>query len=274
MKRGARSRKLVAACVAALLLAAVAAVLGDSAARPAMPEAQNMLGVWQGFFQGPPPDDSVPVRSEITSQENRRFGGVMGIVPRTLELNGTVAASGRVNLQAGDADSHGIANPELHDFGGGAAILNGGLMLHFTDGRMSDGTLLLLRAFGAIGPCVVPNPAGSYLGAFRNTDGTSGEISALLIGPPDDTMPTSFPGQVVIVLGGGRHTFELKGTINCDGRLIAIAQAAAGHLILNTMFTGPPDDGTPAMITGQHTLELNDGTVHEGTFQMTAESPR
>jgi len=27
----------------------------------------------------------------------------------------------------------------------------------------------------------------------------------------------------------------------------------------------------PATITGRHTLELNDGTVHEGTFSLTAE---
>ena len=120
----------------------------------------------------------------------------------------------------------------------------------------------------------MPNPAGSYSGSFFNAGGTrEGEISATLH-PPDPVHPTSFTGQVVVIIGETRHTFELKGTINSAGRFIAIAQATAGHLIFDATFLPVPDDGMPAMITGRHILELNDGTVHEGTFSMTAETFR
>jgi hypothetical protein len=242
-----------------------------------------MLGVWQGFTQSHPPDPAfppdpiVPVRSEVSLQENRRISGLMqvGVInPCFLTFNGTVAASDRVNLQGQHEEHHGVAKLDLHDFGGGAAILNGTLALLSPGGQMTDGSLLLLRPFIPVPDDGLPNPAGSYGGSFFNSDGTrGGEMNAQLGPVPDDGRPTSFTGQVVIVIGETRHTFELKGTINAAGRFIAIAQATVGHLILDATWQPIPNDGRPA-ITGHHTLELNDGTVHEGTFSMTAETFR
>ncbi|HET6892191.1 MAG TPA: hypothetical protein VFH31_13895 [Pyrinomonadaceae bacterium] len=204
------------------------------------------------------------------------MGGVMevgGIDPCWLTFTGTVAASDRVNLQGRHEEHHGVAKLDLHDFGDGAAILDGGLMLHFNDGRMSDGTLLLLRPFAHPPDPIVPNPSGSYRGAFRNAEGTTGEITAQLH-PPDPQQPTSFNGQVVIVAFGDRHTFELLGTINALGRRIAIAQSDTGSFWTDAL--EPFDQGgavsDQSYWTGRFTLELNDGTIHEATFAMRREN--
>jgi hypothetical protein len=277
MKRTIPGNRMVALRLAAACAALLFQVGASAWAQSASPAPQNMLGVWQGFTQRHPsdqvfpPDPVVPVRSEVTSQKNRRINGLMevgGIEPEP--FNGTVTASDRVNLQVQHEDHHGVAKLDLHDFGGGAAILNGTLALLSPGGQMTDGSLLLLRPFAYPPDPIVPNPAGSYAGSFASADGArGGEISAQLVPVPDDGRPTSFTGQVFIVIGETRHTFELKGTINAAGRFIAIAQATVGHVIFDATWTPVPDDGRP-MITGRHTLEMNDGTVHEGTFSMTA----
>lgn len=277
LKNKADSIRRAAACVAALLLVAAAVWTAPQAASST---PQNMLGVWHGYFQPqgvPVPEDGIPVRTEVTSQENRRINGLMevgGIDPQPFMFNGTVAASDRVNLQGQHEERHGIAKLDLHDFGGGAAVLNGSLALLAAGGRVSDGSLLLLRPFAFPPEPVVPNPAGSYAGSFFNVEGTRGAGITAQLHPPEPVAPSSFTGQIVVVAGEVRHVFELKGTINAAGRLVAIAQASAGHLVLDATWAIPPDGSMPTMITGRHILELNDGTVHEGTFSMTLESPR
>ena len=274
LKVGGHPLRRAAACAVLLCLAAI------SQAQSASPAPQNMLGVWQGFYQPqgqPVPDDGVPVRSEITAQDNRRINGLMevgGVQPCILTFNGTVAASDRVNLQGRHEEHHGVAKLDLHDFGGGAAVLNGSLALLSPGGQVSDGSLLLLRPFTDPPEPSVPNPTGSYAGSFFNADGArEGAISATLSPIPDDGHPTRFNGQVIIAAGEQRWTFELLGTINSAGRLIAIAQGSAGHVIFDATWQLRVVDGIP-MITGRHILELNDGTVREGTFSMTPESPR
>jgi hypothetical protein len=138
---------------------------------------------------------------------------------------------------------------------------------------VSDGPLLLLRPFAHPPDPIVPNPAGSYAGSFFNADGTRGGGISAQLHPPDPANPNGFTGQLVIVAGEQRWTFELLGTINSAGRLIAIAQGSAGHLIFDVTWQVRSVDGIP-MITGRHILEMNDGTVHEGTFSMTPESAR
>ena len=70
-----------------------------------------------------------------------------------------------------------------------------------------------------------------------------------------------------ITLGGQTHTFELLGTVNAEGRFIAIAQTEAGHLIVDAVLINPPDPVAPATINGSFTLELEEGSAYEGTFQ-------
>lgn len=71
-------------------------------------------------------------------------------------------------------------------------MLNGHLMLHFTDGRMQDGTLLLLRGFTG----QPPDPArwaGSYSREFRQ--GAS----------PSRRRLTSAAGGAIAVRGGAQE---------------------------------------------------------------------
>ncbi|HET6892188.1 MAG TPA: hypothetical protein VFH31_13880 [Pyrinomonadaceae bacterium] len=278
LKNGRASRRRAASCVALICLFAAAVWTVAQAQSPA---PQNMLGVWQGFFQELSSDPQIPpvprvlVRSEITSQELRRINGVMevgGIEPCVLTFNGTVAASDRVNVQGRHEEHHGVAKLDLHDFGGGAAILDGSLALLVAGGRVSDGSLLLLRPFSTNPDDTVPNPAGSYGGTFQNADGTKGDITAELE-PPDPSHPTSFSGRLVIAAFGARQEFELLGTINAAGLFIAIGQApvAGPSLSLNGTYVEVPDANGSIDLTGSLKLAVNDGTVHEGTFSMRRE---
>ena len=243
----------------------------------AMPgDAQDMRGTWVGFFQVTGSSELVAVRWEITVQDGRRFVGALEAGDAMHSIEGIVAASGRVNLQGRAADSNRIGKLELHDFGGGAAVLNGHLMVHFTDGRMSDGTLLLLRSFAppTHGDLAIP------VGLYRGADYSDG-LSFTLVPPPTGQQPPSFicfrpVGFIcvrpVVVLSGKEHLFEGLATIHRDGTLIAIAQAPVGHLIFDAKGYASPDGYEPARITGRYTLELNDGTVHEGTFEAALET--
>ena len=228
---------------------------------------QDMRGVWNGFIQvgNDPPD---PVRTEITSQINRRFTGVVdapGPVP-PVTIEGTVSASGKVNFQGGSSDGHTVGKTDLTDFGGGAAILNGSLTRVRVDGTFIIPCVLELRAFEGAPPDPV-QPAGRYAGNL-NGDGTNGQIVINLSNPPDPVRPTSFNGNVQIVMGGQTHTLALLGTMNAQGRFIAIAHfPGAGHMVLDANLATPPDPVQPTTLSGNFTLEFGDGSELEGTFQ-------
>jgi hypothetical protein len=85
--------------------------------------------------------------------------------------------------------------------------------------------------------------------------------------PPDPIRPTSLGGTVDIAIGGQVHTYQLLGTINAEGRFIAIAHTAAGHMILDAVLVSPPDSVQPTTINGTFTLEFHDGSEYEGAFQ-------
>ncbi|MDQ3749337.1 MAG: hypothetical protein M3367_10060 [Acidobacteriota bacterium] len=234
---------------------------------------QDMRGVWDGFIQtaGEPP---VPIRTEITGQENRRFTGIVAWgEPHVIE--GTVSASGKVNYQGQSADSRIVGKYDLLDFGGGAAILNGSLTRSSKDGRFIVPCVLVMRSFAAEpSGTVVPNPAGRYDGTLGSGDGTTGRITMVLGSPSDPVRPESFDGSLEIVLNGQTHTFQLLGTVNSSGRIIAIAhKAAAGHLILDAVLQAPPDPVQPATLNGGFTLEFGDGSELEGFFQTVLTRP-
>jgi hypothetical protein len=233
-----------------------------------VPATQNMRGVWDGFYQvgGSPPE---PVRTEITGQENRRFTGFIAppdpVLPVSIE--GTVSASGKVNYQGQSADSRIVGKSDLLDFGDGAAILNGSQTRIAVDGSFIVPCVLVMRAFAEPAGTVLPNAAGRYLGTLSGGEGIAGQINMVLGAPPDPVRPASFGGNLEIVLSGQTYTFQLLGTVNSSGRIIAIGhQGTAGHLILDAVLANPPDPVQPATLNGGFTMELGDGSVVEGTF--------
>lgn len=235
----------------------------------APPVVQEMRGVWVGFSArtAEPPD---PNRTEITSQHNRRFTGFSeppepGMPVMTIE--GTVSASGNVNYQGRAAGNHTVGKSKLHDFGGGAAVLNGDERRHVNGQTFIVPCVLVMRAFTSEPPDPgTPNPAGQYRGTLNGDGGTTGLIRISLGEPPDPVHPESFGGTMEIVRGGETHAFQLLGTINGSGRLIAIAATSGGHIILNATFAEPPEPSQPSSINGGFTLELHDGTAFEGSF--------
>jgi hypothetical protein len=228
---------------------------------------QDMRGAWSGFIQAGinPPE---PVRTEITSQTNRRFTGIVDPPEpvQPIAIEGTVSASGKVNYQGESAEGHTIAKTDLLDFGGGAAILNGTLSRFRHDGTFIIPCVLELRPF-AVSPPEPVQPAGRYEGNLNGGE-TSGQIVLVLNNPPDPVRPTSFDGNIELTIGGQIRTFTLLGTMNGEGRFIAIAHApGAGHMILDANLAAPPDPIQPMTLTGNFKVEFGDGSELEGTFQ-------
>lgn len=247
----------VFSCLA--LIPALLSATGSAASS----KVQEMRGVWNGFIQS----DNKPAemtQTVIMGQENRRFTGIIDSDgPHSIE--GTVAASGKVNYQGRSANNHIIGKSDLLDFGGGAAILNGSLTRQTSGHRFLVPCVLVMRPF-SIDPAAtgVMNPSGRFEGMINDGDGTSGQITMNLLSPQQ----TSFVGSVDIVLGGQTHTFQLLGTINGRGRLIAIAhKAIAGHLILDATLIPSTEPLQGPSINGSLSLEMGDGTAFEGTVQ-------
>jgi hypothetical protein len=265
MTKGNEQRRAFTVTASIGLATCIVVLLSTASATNSVP--QDMRGFWSGFIQEGinPPE---PVRTEITSQVNRRFTGLVQPPDpvQPIAIEGTVSASGKVNYQGESADGHAIGKTDLLDFGGGAAILNGSLTRFRPDRTFIIPCVLVLRPFEA-DPSEPVQPAGRYLGNL-NGDGTTGEIVFVLSNPPDPVRPTSFGGNVGVTIGGQTRTFALIGTMNGDGRFIAIGHlAGAGHMTLNGNLGQPPDPVQPTTLIGNFTIEFGDGSELEGTFQ-------
>ncbi len=253
------------AAICLCVAVAMTVLLSEGSAASSAP--QDMRGVWSGFMQagGAPPE---PVRTEITSQVNRRFTGLVAPPDpvQPISIVGTVSASGKVNYQGESSDGHTVGKTDLLDFGGGAAILNGSFTRFRNDGTFIVPCVLELRAFDGAPPDPI-QPAGRYAGNL-NGGGVTGQIEMLLNNPPDPVRPTSFNGSVRIVIGSQTHTLALLGTMNAAGRFIAIAHfPGAGHMIVDANLAAPPDPVQPTTLNGNFTVEFGDGSELEGTFQ-------
>src|SRR5687767_14405503 len=265
MKKNNNRRRYILMGAGLCIAVCMTFLLSNGSAANSAP--QDMRGVWSGFIQAGinPPE---PVRTEITSQVNRRFTGLSTppdpVQPITIE--GTVSASGKVNFQGESSDGHTVGKTDLLDFGGGAAILNGSMTRFRPDGTFIIPCVLELRPF-AVAPPDPVQPAGRYAGNL-NGGGTTGQIVINLGNPPDPVRPTSFGGNVEITIGTQTHTLLLLGTMNAAGRFIAIAHfPGAGHMIVNANLTNPPDPVQPTILSGNFTVEFGDGSELEGTFQ-------
>jgi len=255
----------VTASVGFVLAACMAVLLSTGSANTSGP--QQMRGIWSGFIQeGTNPPE--PVRTEITGQTNRRFTGLVQPPEpvQPISIEGTVSASGKINYQGESSDGHAIGKVDLLDFGGGAAILNGSMTRFRHDGTFIIPCVLELRPFAADPPDPV-QPAGRYAGSLSG-DGTTGQIVLVLNNPRDPVRPTSFDGNVQMIIGGQTRTFALLGTMNSSGRFIAIAHVTgAGHMVIDANLANPPEPVQPATLSGNFKVEFGDGSELEGTFQ-------
>ena len=256
---------LATTAIGLFLVALVAGLMLNGSAASSAP--QDMKGVWYGFIQSgaDPPE---PVRTDITSQTNRRFAGsVTGSDPlQPIAIDGTVSASGKVNFHGESSGVRSVGKTDLVDFGGGAAILNGSFTRFSNDGTFIIPCVLVLRPFAVVPPDTM-QPAGRYAGNL-NGEGTVGEIEFLLGSLSDPVRPTSLDGTVRIVIGTQTRNLALLGTMSADGRLIAIAHfPGAGHMIVDANLSNPPDPVQPSNLNGSFTVEFGDGSELQGTFQ-------
>jgi hypothetical protein len=266
------TRKRFAAVIALVLtLSVLPASQRSYAATPDAQTPQEMRGEWQGFFaEVNNPSSRVQVRLSIATQLVRRFEGeleVPGAIIPCIRVQGTVAASDNVSiLNQPDEAYAAVSKSQLHDYGGGAAILNGRLTLRFTDGSRREGTLLLLRNFIEPPDAVVPSLSGDWQGSYTSeVTGVTGAMSARFARSHRDPAVNSFIAEVTII----PCIFpEALATVSSDGRVIVIAQGEGEHVILNGQLEGGGEGGLDPCMRGTYQMEHDDGSQDFGTFDV------
>ncbi|MBI2946595.1 MAG: hypothetical protein HYY23_03050 [Verrucomicrobia bacterium] len=269
-----KTRKLImllsTAVLGVLFTIAHHTVVGQTTA----PAIQNVIGAWRGFYQalgGPDTigdPDIVPGNFVIGSQFNRRFDAALsvGIDACIFPGEGTIAASDHAIFSGKSSEGMAIADVALQDFGGGAAIFDGSVKIHPSDGTRSEGSLIVLRNF--IGnPDEIPSDVtGDWRGfAVSAETGVRREVTAHFEAERNaiGLSTTSFGGEVGIfpcIFPSG------LGTINAQGDLVLIAQGDGERLSV----TGKLDAalGPEPHIKGAYLMKHNDGFEEGGTFEI------
>jgi hypothetical protein len=157
----------------AITIAATICVLAVAApSRAAQNEALTLTGHWIGFGQSAPSPIPIPypVVADISPlDQNRRFTIALELPAgqQGLTISGTVAASGNVNIEGGDAGIHFSAHGRFVEVGPGPSQL-AALKYHVEAGpgpQSQDGFIILVHAQG--GPnWRNPGPGGDVSGEW------------------------------------------------------------------------------------------------------------
>jgi hypothetical protein len=250
-----------------IIILAVISVIGLTGHRDvaAGPHVQEMRGTWYGFIQaGHDPVETAV--TQITQQQNRRFSGIIDIGGPHV-IDGTVSASGKVNYQSKSSAGHFLGHAQLHDFGGGAGILDGTLVRPSTNDRSLIPCVRVLRAF-------LPDPsAAAPIGRFRGSVEGGGEITISFTEASARGEPNTVEGSLEVVLHDHVHSFRLIATYDREGRIIAIGHKEThGHLMFEARLS-QSDPSHPATISGAIEFEFGHGHVLEADFDVEHDSP-
>jgi hypothetical protein len=288
-----------------IMLAALAlGVLAIGAARAqAQSSTQLVKGQWHGFYlqlDDPrlSPLPTQPQRADLVLGHTspRQFGGAFALGPEPqlvlepfiMPVAGKFTAANLLVFTGRSLDGAVSSKLTLHNFGGGAAILDGALKFNPSGPAVTEhGTLLLLRKFISNPNETQPDVTGHYEGTFSTQNATAaGGIIVLDLDARlnDDGKPeTGFRGGVKLEEGGpalaaGPITFgtfagTVRGTIDADGKVVAIAQGTSGRVVLLATWVGPQDPSKAAVIAGTFRLVLNNGSTTEGKFEAMMQAP-
>jgi hypothetical protein len=220
---------------------------------------KGVTGEWHGFYTSAKAQDQGIIHGvtvAIDTQTHRRFAGWLALGDFWYEIHGTVAASGNVNITGKGTGGKLNANFELHDFGGGAAVVDGELKIHHSDGSQDDGLVLILRSYTPVAGSPLPNVSGEYDGSSTsaNTDKTT-PMSASFVHDTQGAAPTTFCGDVQII----DMNYTGCGTINEKGNFLVIGLGVDGPLYLQGSFEAGPSP----TLCGEYKVDLIDMNFSE-----------
>jgi len=233
----------------AITIGATICVLALAApGRAAQNDALTLTGHWIGFGQSAPSPIPIPypVVADISPlDQNRRFTIALELPAgqHGLTISGTVAASGNVNIEGGDAGIHFSAHGRFVEVGPGSSQL-AALKYHVESGPgpAQDGFIILVHAQGG------PNWAGG-----GPTQDVSGEWNGNYVSDrPGGGCLNAGGGMVMNLLQqrsvgtndqGGTLTTAFGGTLAMDN--VGLFDA------MGTIGTPPdPNDGAPFILIG------------------------
>jgi hypothetical protein len=281
-----------------VLAALVLGVLAIGVARAQAPSSNQLAkGKWHGFYlqlddprMSPLPTQPQRADLFLGHTSARRFGGAfalgakphLGPEPYIIPVAGRFTAADLLVFSGRGLDGTVSSKLTMHDFGDGAAILDGTLKFDPSGPAGAEhGTLLLLRKFVGNPDETPPDVTGHYEGTFstQNTSAAAGIIVLDLDARfnDDGELSSGFSGGVKLEERGptlaavpitfGTFAGRVRGTINADGKVVAIAQGTSGRLVLLATWVDPSDPSMPAVIAGTFQLVLNDGSATEGKFE-------
>jgi hypothetical protein len=291
------SRRTVPATFCVGILLCVVLLLADqvSASRPS-DRVPNLLGTWDGFFQGADDRSMLGlVRSDITQQVQRRIlgnGVLLDLDSRalinTINFSATVtgadfvtgtgvASTGRLVFQAGletYAPQPSVVFQTRLDTGLGNDLGDAAVLYpeyHFVPARGGTNRLsaILLHPFPGAD---TPDVAGSWRGSFQSqpTPTFLGDLT-VAIDPRDRG---TFPGHVEFhPRAADSFRWPFIATTSREGRIIMIAQGKAGRILYDGIALPVGADVKPTFVGGFYRLSFIDGRFDFGAINFSLTVP-
>ena len=245
----------------------------------ALPAVQNVLGVWDGFYQSTVNmDDRARMQVVITEQDQRRFMGVATIAAGEFPFQGTIAASGQFSLVGGGGGTRLEAHGMTQFFGDGSVFVQ----MHYqfqslgtpskppNPNAPDNGFIILVRDTGyADAPPVVGAWDGTYQSTMDPTD--TGPLT-VRVGSQEGS---EISGEMEV----NGLLFDFVGTIGAPAdpglppnpcHMIGIGPAGwflvSGELL--PAVQDPAGGETAAEFSAQYQVFFGDGSRDAGTFDL------
>ena len=270
-------------------------------------QATDLRGHWQGFFEPLGADAGIigpeyrPADLFIRSQLLGAFGGSFSLSrlspePHPVPVNGTLLGN-QVNFLGLSRDGGVRGGVTLHDFGNGAAILDGELNFQpapllppnpiLPPNQIQQGSLLQLRRFLGGPDTAPPNLTGTFVGfAVSDVTGDRLPVSSRLVAEriPGGALSTGFSLNDVsiqpCVFPVGLGTINPRGrTIVHDGvpttafDVVIIGQGEGENLRLVGEYHIHAGAALTPCVRGEYFMQHSDGPDDFGTFEMDLQLP-
>jgi hypothetical protein len=259
-----------------VMLLSVAAFLlvGMASTAMALPAVQDVLGRYDGFYQSAVnPGDRGTIQVTVTEQHRRRFEGIATIGAEEFPFEGTIAASGEVSLEGGNAAARLRGHGTTRFFGDGSVFVQIKYQFHPPDpgrgGVRDNGLMILLRDAEFEG---APNVVGRWDGSYQSTMDRAdrGDLSVDVTGQDG----SGFTGDMTV----NELHFAFVGSIGKPPNpnlppnpchLIGLGPAG-WFLVSGELTPGDPDAATGILpyIEAHYQLFFTDGSRDAGTFDV------
>jgi hypothetical protein len=248
------------------LLLVVAVAIGVSPRAQALPAVQNVLGVYDGFYQSAVnPDDRGPVEVMITQQLHRRFVGTLTIAIGAFPFDGTIAASDQFSIVGRGNGAKFEVQGMVRFMGDGSVFVQSRYRFRMGPGRPDSGLLVLLRDTAARD---VPDVVGTWQGTYQSSVDPADTGAIIVV--CDVQTGSSFTGTLTV----NGLVFPLVGTVGAPPDpaspypFDSIGLGPAGWFRVTGNVTLPTDPAVPAEAMASYQLFFADGSRDAGTFDV------